>query len=268
MTVLSIRHLNEIIGCPACKEPLHLAIGVDARCRQCGSTFPWVGTFWDFVLPGFRGQASVWETWDQMQLNGQISYENDPDHNLGVGARGDYLAFGKFCDFSGLVLDIGCGPQAWPAHFRSAVKPVKFVGIDPLIKTSGPEYTQLHALAEYLPFRSYCFEQAIFTTSLDHFIDPVRALMEASRVIKKTGIINIWIGEKHGEPPRTQASPEWYISLKKPEEAADPFHIERLTAEKIEAAFSAASLLVVRKEILEIDRYRRNIFFSVRHNES
>ncbi|MFH1913130.1 MAG: methyltransferase domain-containing protein [Pseudomonadota bacterium] len=206
-----------------------------------------------------RKSDPMWTVWDQVQKNGLIAYENDPDKNLGIGEREDFSAFGEFCNFSGIVLDVGCGPQPWPSHFNEATEGTRFVGVDPLAEDCA-EYTRFKALAEYLPFRDFSFDHVAFTTSLDHFVDPMLALKEARRVCKLEGEIDIWIGVKDEATPRPRVSPYWFQQLEKPEGAEDLFHIKRLDEQQLLTMLSQAGICIVRREVIQIDSYRRNVF--------
>jgi SAM-dependent methyltransferase len=104
--------------------------------------------------------------------------------------RADALAFKDFCQPSGLVLDVGCGPQASPSYLTQTAQ---VVGIDPLRGEQPRGFTFVQGIGEYLPFRDRMFDQILYATSLDHIIDPLRSLTESSRCVKNDGFINLWI---------------------------------------------------------------------------
>lgn len=219
---------------------------------------------WEFFPSTYMESSELWPTWQQLQQNGLVSYEKDPDHNLGVGERSDCLAFSRFCSFDGLVLDVGCGPQDWPSYFEYRTPQSRFVGIDPLIWRSSPLYSQFRGLGEHLPFRGAAFSHVVFATTLDHFIEPVAALREARRVCRADGEVAIWIGEKRKDAPRQTDSPEWYQALRKPDQSDDMFHLRRLGPVELEKVIADAGLVVTEKEVRAIDEFRKDLFYRVR----
>ena len=131
--------IEDRLVCPLTKSELEISEKV-ARARD-GSLYERVanGDYWDF-LPEIEG--TDWDVWNHLQANGQVSYREDPVNNLGVGERDDFKAFADFCQFHGLVLDVGCGPQKCPTHM--GVRPVEettFVGIDPLADEQPRDFT-------------------------------------------------------------------------------------------------------------------------------
>jgi SAM-dependent methyltransferase len=252
---------RDTLACPACKGDLMVAVGAAAPCVGCGERFRWMGHTWDLVPAVLRPGPGLWSVWEGLQANGVVSYEADPEHNLAVGDRDDCRAFGEFCCFQGRVLDVGCGPQPWPAYFPGQPTPTRFVGVDPLIETPSPRYLQLRAVAEFLPFRSAVFDQVTFATSLDHFVDPGQALREARRVCGTEGVITLWVGEKRPGAPAPATSPEWYRRLKRPEGAQDLFHLKRLDVADVETLVRSAKLRTLTHERRTVDAYRANHFF-------
>jgi hypothetical protein len=100
-------------------------------CPACGSTYR-KGSYWfDFTPPpATRDDSPLWKAWQHLQANGLVGYTVEPDRNLSVGDRDDCKAFARFCKCRGLVLDIGCGPQRWPAYFVGSGE-ASYVGLDP-----------------------------------------------------------------------------------------------------------------------------------------
>jgi SAM-dependent methyltransferase len=259
---LSLEELSEILACPVCRGPLEQR-EAEARCTACGTTYGRLPYAWDLTPPRDRWSSGDWEAWEQLQQNGDVSYREDPEHNLGVGPREDYLAFSTFAELGGLVLDVGCGPQPWPTHFAHHEPGTRFVGIDPLVGTQDADYTQLRALAEYVPFADGAFDHVVFATSLDHFVDPAVALNEARRVTAPEGTVEVWVGHKRADAPPPAISPEWYRSLVKPRDADDVFHLRRLSEDDSEALFARAGLLIVRAEVHRVDEFRTNRFYKL-----
>ena len=263
-------HVNEhnllakIIACPVCNTALPIN-DTDNRvvCSTCKSIFSKGRHIWDFFPTVIDWTSPIWETWKQIQANGLVGYQHDPEHNLAVGEREDIRRFASFCNCAGMVLDVGCGPQSWPSYFERS-QTISYVGVDPLIEDAPGEFIRLKALAEFLPFRESIFDHVLFGTSLDHFADPVAALKAAARVCKSAGEIDIWVGEKTVNAPKPAVSPKWYRQLQKPDLAEDLFHIKRLSSKDFIDIASAAGLTLVQTEIQTVDEFRKNYFYRLK----
>jgi SAM-dependent methyltransferase len=251
--------------CPITKEPLRR---LEDGLTSSRATYRFVrpAGYWDFA-PQASGELerAEWKTWAQLQENGLVSYAADPEHNLGVGKRDDFLEFARFCGFRGRVLDVGVGPQRCPTHIAYCeAKDVFFVGIDPLVGEQPRQFAFVRGLGEYLPFRSGLFDQVLFVTSLDHFIDPRPALAEAARVLGPRGELFIWIGEKEKNAPKATRSNDWYERLAVPEGAEDRFHYKRFSAGELEAQLAEMSLQIAERSVARIDAWRSNLFYRIR----
>ena len=220
--------------------------------------------YWNFIPSNSPTlKKPEWSTWQKLQDNGVVSYNEDPTKNLGVGKRNDFLQFRDFARMSGRLLDIGVGPQSIPSHVEhaSAESTREFVGIDPLPGQQPKGYMFVQGLGEYLPFRRDFFDKTMFVTSLDHFIDPAIALTAAREVTKPNGEIIVWIGEKSKDAPRPATSPEWYLRLEVPEGAEDRFHYKRFTLKDFEQMTKKVELRVKEHEALQVDQWRTNHFY-------
>lgn len=235
--------------------------------EEMGSIFDNKAGFWNFVPKNLNVlNSKIWKVWNQLQENGVVAYENNPTSNLGIGPRQDFISFGEFCDYKGLVLDIGVGPQELPTHFEyvKSANQYSFIGIDPLTGQQPRKFPFVLGLGEYLPFRDKLFDRVIYATSLDHFINPVETLFEAKRVLKDDGIICIWIGEKDINTPKPKESPDWYEKLEIPEGAQDPFHFKRFTVKELKQYLAEANLKVYEEMEMKVDEWRKNVFFKVK----
>ena len=210
-----------------------------------------------------------WQRWEVLQRNGEREYERKPSSSLSVGEREDAAAFAAFCRLSGVVLDVGCGPQTRPSYATGFDG--EFVGVDP-IAWGDHDFQFVRALAEYLPFPDGTFDHVLFATSIDHVVDTRRALAEARRVLVPSGRVHVWIGVP--DPPsrgalgkvadaiylarqgrlrevfsRSSAEgdedpPDYEV----PDGAIDAFHVEHPTAAQVREVFESAGLNLVAED--------------------
>ncbi len=255
---------EEWLACPVTKERLTRRGAALCSSFDCFDRDPEHG-FWNFI-PNRLAEihSKEWKTWEQLQVNGLVSYQQDPEHNLGVGKRRDFEQFADFCQFRGAVLDVGVGPQRIPSHFACGAGPdVFFVGVDPLRGDQPRGFAFVQGLGEYLPFHEAIFDQVLFVTSLDHFIDPRRPLAEARRIVKPDGDVCVWIGEKDTNAPRPTVSHEWYEKLTIPLGAEDRFHYRRFGKAEFESWLAELGFVIRDRAVLEVDCWRRNLFYRV-----
>lgn len=255
---------KEWFACPCCKKELSYTSN-GASCVCSSYAFNAAGHYWDFYPAGVPAlQESPWKTWEVLQDNAEIAHNAAPEQNLGVGKREDFLRFGNFCKFRGAVLDVGCGPQRLPTHVEYCMDAsVFYVGLDPLIGDQPRDYPFVRGLGEFLPFREALFDQVLFVTSMDHFVDPLVPLREAKRVLKKDGEICVWFGEKAKDAPPPKESPEWYKTLVKPEASDDPFHYKRFTQQTFEDVVARAGLMVNELHLLRLNHWRRSLSYKL-----
>jgi SAM-dependent methyltransferase len=187
--------LNEMLVCPVCHEGLPLNEHKDEQqieCLQCQRSYSLTSGVYNMTplpLPD-EDLRSKWDTWQKLQDNGLLSYTAAPEFNLSIGDRKDAQAFKAFARASGLILDIGCGPQNRPSYLPENCE---VVGMDPLLGQQPRGFSFLQGIGEYLPFRDETFDHILYASSLDHIINPKRSLAEASRCLVPGGHINLWI---------------------------------------------------------------------------
>ncbi len=249
------------LACPACRTPLPPLEGDAVACPGCGTTYRRLPHGWDLTPPREVLTPGQWEVWEQLQRNGAVSYEEDPEHNLGVGDREDVRRFSRFARLHGDVLDVGCGPQPWPSYFDVHEPGTRFVGVDPLVGEREARYERHRALAEHLPFADDGFDVVLFAGTLDHFVDPAVALAEAVRVLRPGGTIAVYLGHKREGAPKPAVSHDWYEALEVPEGAEDRFHMERFGPDEATALFARAGLAVVDQEDHRVDDWRSYHFY-------
>jgi SAM-dependent methyltransferase len=263
--------LESLLACPVCHGVLGAATADALACERCGRTYLRTDGAYDFTPSPLPDEALSrrWAAWCEVQEHGAVYYERAPSDNLSVGRRPDARAFGRFADLAGIVLDVGCGPQASPSY-ASSVRG-ELVGIDPLRGVQPRRFRFVQGVGEYLPFRDGTFDRVLFATSLDHMLAPARAIAEARRVVRRDGTVCIWHGETTApaEPAnavrrlarilgrgdfralgtairarldrRRRALPAFTA----PADAADPFHLEHLDRSAIEALVRESGLELV-----------------------
>lgn len=252
--------LTEILACPVCRGEL-----VEGRCRTCGRSYE-DGDFIPRPLPNSRLRRR-WQLWEQVEANGARAYALDPPSSLSVGDRADARRFGEFSRLEGLILDVGCGPQALPSYAEGIAE--RFVGVDPLRGTEPRAFAFAQAIAEYLPFRDSVFDRVLFATSLDHVLLPKLALAEARRVTKPGGMVCIWLGEGASPPRRTLrerlsreravmqvTTPRATMRFRVPRGAVDPFHVAHPSAGQVERWLKRAGL-----QVAEVERPMQQLCF-------
>jgi len=85
------------------------------------------------------------------------------------------------------ILDIRCGSDPMICYMDKGER----IGLDPLMDVFFKEFdfpknvSLIKGVGEYLPFRNGCFNVILCMNVLDHMRDPIKALSEISRTIKK-----------------------------------------------------------------------------------
>jgi len=203
--------LKPIIVCPLCKTGL--AWGVDAtNCETCGQRFRCSQKgVWDFMptYPSFLEEVVNFE-WKR----GQCHYE---EWAVKLSERDDYVSYLREIDsvreiyaeefkLAGYILDVG-GGQGRLRHFLPSS--TTYLSVDPFadcfdglerchnLLKAYPCLRQpcnfLRASAESLPLRSNAFDYVHIRSVLDHLADPLRAILEARRVLRPKGVLLIGI---------------------------------------------------------------------------
>jgi SAM-dependent methyltransferase len=276
--------LKELLVCAVCHAELpleHIERAGTGSCPGCGQRYAYEQGVYSLApqLPPNEMPEDKVGAWQTLQANGLVSYTTAPEFNLSVGLREDALAFKSFCRLSGLILDVGCGTQYLPSYLP---EDGAVVGLDPFRGQQPRGFAFVRGLGEYLPFRDGTFDHILFATSLDHMINPRRALAEAERCLTPKGYLNLWLdaqAESHAGPAasswgryqllakkgfRSLARGGWieklgwwrtlsYIGavarMKVPEGAVDYFHLDHLMLTEVRGWLDELGLRVAREEV-------------------
>lgn len=192
----------KFLACPVCKRDLRLDIKRESEyeiisgwlgCPNCNIKYK-IENGIPSLIPTEYCKNDKYGEWLEKQRAGIDDYIN-PDLNYKEFIKVTSRMFGVFCQHKGNILDIGCGIDADLEYFDIKNYPdINFIGLDPIIGDKDHNFNFIQGVGEYLPVKDESIDQVIMSTMLDHVIDPLPVLKEAKRVLKKEGIINIWIG--------------------------------------------------------------------------
>ena len=138
------------------------------------------------------------DMWEELQSEEFRDYLQSPE---GIFSTENNIVALKIHDIiinyiSGNCLDIGCGALARPSYMN---KFINWFGTDPYYGNAKREFPFVQGVAEYLPFADKSFDNVFMGTSIDHFLNPEKAILEARRVLKDNGKILIWYAERTGK---------------------------------------------------------------------
>lgn len=140
-----------------------------------------------------------YKTWEKLQKVGEISYQDDGP--IGNFSHANYKpgiilgkVIGKFLRDADTYLDVGCGLLEVPIYISLQNNRGTFIGMDPIANGLPSLYKPrnfpfIQGIGDCIPFPDNSFEGVIFSSTLDHHIDPSTALREATRVTKEGGLI-------------------------------------------------------------------------------
>jgi len=195
-------NFQEHIACPLCKSELTWQSDA-CSCHTCGQQFRRrADGIWDFVIDHPPFMTHVLAEWQ----HGQDEYESW-DAKLGddlqqhlEGIEGVREIYTTEFHLAGDVLDVG-GHQGRLRHFLPT--DAQYLGVDPYTESferlaSQPNLVKaypclaqpcafLRAQAERLPLKAELFDYVHMRSVLDHFFDPLLALLEAHRVLRPGG---------------------------------------------------------------------------------
>ena len=173
----------------------------ELKCRNCSENFNLIlkidGCFYmsypyEYLIAG--DDVIKFSNYMLAQLNGYISYtllETASCSVVGNLAANEFANFiSPFINNGKNLLDIGCGPQSLPSYIPSHIETMNLFGLDPIKSEFIGNF--IKGTAESIPLKSESMDYIICATSLDHFFDLRKSLMEIIRVLKKGGYIFIW----------------------------------------------------------------------------
>ena len=209
--------------------------------------------------------------WVEKQRCGLESYKKeieDENHVFDSIAR----EFGVFCNLNGQILDVGCGIRSTlPYGIRSDES--NFIGIDPLSINNGRKFSFIRAIGENLPFKRNSFDHIIFATSLDHIVNPRIVLIEAKKMLKENGKINIWCGcfdwfERLQQGERSKAISLFFWNLDFKIRKKDNYHFSHFTTQKIISILRATGFTTIKMERILYDPSTAiSVFFQAEKKE-
>ena len=187
-----MKDLSEIIVCSVCEGELSNPIENNLCCNDCGRKYKIKEGVY-YMLPNLPPDelSERWQLWQQVQHNGEVSYNQAPEINLSNDDDDIVVLFRQHAGLDKRVLDIGCGPQCdQPAYINNSGADA-YVGLDPLQGSNNRNFIHVQGIGECLPFRPDSFDHIVMFSSLDHMLDYPLALREAYRVLLTDGYIHI-----------------------------------------------------------------------------
>lgn len=204
-----------ILRCPCCRgcikfEPAASFTEPELEralvCISCGRLFPVTSGVPDFMADSLLGEGDAkladWREKLALQKRWWLEERDKSDRGSkeskhwrpSVEVIGKYMSLRTVNAGQGRVLDIGCADGSRSSHFFGK----NYFGIDSVVISGSYGFPFFRSMAEFLPFADGVFDVAVSIESIDHFIDPAKALNEAARVLSSGGAICIFVrdGEK------------------------------------------------------------------------
>jgi ubiquinone/menaquinone biosynthesis C-methylase UbiE len=160
---------------------------VSVECKSCQKTYVVQNNSYN-LLPSKPPSdlESLWDTWGQLQDNGQKSYTAAPSLNLtGLDELGK--RFSAFIQANGVLLDVGCGPQFSIPNYIDVSRLSGYIGLDPLIGQQPRHFNHVQAIGELIPLKNDCVDCAVASSSIDHMLSYAETIGEIYRVLRSGG---------------------------------------------------------------------------------
>jgi len=197
----------------------------------------------DQIKPLAKRFPVLYPAWQATFINAYVCGEISPKRSYSLSGRQDvenFAAFIKPTIAHKFVIDIGGGPTA--AAYLIRPNGATHI-IDPLLGTGVAEDIRTDATQ---------YDVCIFATSLDHLCHVHAGLLEASRVLKRSGKIIVWSNKE--APPRNpcvEVDGVWYYA---PPGASDPFHYRQLGMYDVQKEMSNVGFYLTRHQCEEPDQ--------------
>jgi SAM-dependent methyltransferase len=173
-------------------------------CISCGRVYPVISGVPDFMVDSLisDGDAKLVE-WRNKLVMQELWWRKERD-NQDWGAKGQrhwspsvevikkYLSLGSVKARQGRLLDVGSADGSRAKHFPR----MEYLAIDPVVLSDSYEFPFFKGMAEFLPFADSVFDVVISIESIDHFLDPAKALNEATRVLSAGGTICLFVRDE------------------------------------------------------------------------
>jgi ubiquinone/menaquinone biosynthesis C-methylase UbiE len=190
---------DDILRCPICRGALEKG-GELLACASCGVSYGKINGLWDLITPGSSA----------LKLSEREHYTEKIDYYLSMHAtwRGSPFYRHYHASFldelrrlprGSLILETGCGlghdgHELLRSGYRvveTDIAPGQLAQARALQESGGFGEVSDHLLAdaEHLPFASGSFDGAFMVASLHHLPDPLVALREIRRVLRRGGVL-------------------------------------------------------------------------------
>jgi SAM-dependent methyltransferase len=201
--------------CDLLRDPLskdHLLIANGNVTSSWGRNYPISHGILDFRLYG--SESGVLREWSE----GQLAYEAFSEHLVTAGTTEHYLKeiesvrpVYEEIPIRGSCLDVGgfdgrvrhfMPPDARYACVEPCIFAVRNIARQPALTSAYPELKDPHNFvgghAEHLPIVGEAFDTVHMRSVIDHFVNPLLALMEAARVLRPGGQLIVGVSVEGG----------------------------------------------------------------------
>lgn len=195
---------NIVLVCPKCLKGKFQGVFL---CPECGAEFPS-----EFSVPDLRivkvDEKNGWNALAFDEIYSKCHFPNSTDDFKILGipefaekyrlAQRDILISGFFAKFAPeIILDSGCGDGCFTGKIAKLLPESFIYGVDVStfrigrllgkIASGNTKMVAIAANSEHLPFEDSIFDAVLMREVLEHFYNPLKALEEASRVLRPGG---------------------------------------------------------------------------------